>query len=116
MQRPCRSPGLCSSPRPVACHPSKRRSPTSLHPRENHFTSLPFTVFRCAFEDYDLLALKILTEPLDSLAEQIAMFLISTTNYSPGLAWNVNAVLAEAAVPSFGGLLVGIENYRGFVG
>ena len=86
-----------------------------LYPRERRLSSLSPIVFRCAFEDRDPLALKILTECSESLAEQIAMFLVPTANSPPGSTRNGNAILAEEAVLSFGGSLVGIENYRGLV-
>lgn len=89
--------------------------PLLLLPKEQRLSSLPPIVFRSAFEDHDALALKILTECADSLAEQIAMFLIPTTKSPSGSTQNGNAVLAEEAVLSFGGSLVGIENYRGLV-
>ena len=86
-----------------------------LYPREKRLSSLSPIVFRCAFEDHDPLALEILTECADSLAEQIAMFLIPTVSSPPGSSRNGNAVLAEEAVLSFGGSLVGIKNYRELV-
>ena len=89
--------------------------PLLLYPREKRLSSLSPIVFRCAFEDHDPLALKVLTECADSLAEQIAMFLIPTTNSPPGSARNGNAILAGEAVLSFGGSLVGIESYRRLV-
>ena len=98
-----------TSPPPGSVHPLLS------YPREKRLSSLSPIVFRCAFEDHDLLALKILTECADSLAEQIAMFLIPTVNSPPGSPRNGNAILAEEAVLSFGGSLVGIENYRELV-
>ena len=98
-----------------ATPPPKGVHPLLLYPREKRLSSLSPIVFRCAFEDHDPLALKILTECADSLAEQIAMFLIPTASSPPGSARNGNAVLAEEAVLSFGGSLVGIENYRRLV-
>ena len=89
--------------------------PLLLYPKEQRLSSLPPIVFRSAFEDRDPLALNILTECADSLAKQIAMFLIPTANSPPGSAQNGNAILAEEAVLSFGGSLVGVENYRGLV-
>ena len=89
--------------------------PLLLYPREKRLSSLSPIVFRCAFKDRDPLALKILTECADSLAEQIAMFLIPTANSPPGSLRNGNAISAEEAVLSFGGSLVGVENYRGLV-
>ena len=86
-----------------------------LYPKEKRLSSLPPMVFRSAFEDRDPLALEILTECANSLADQIAMFLIPTSNSPPGSAHNGNAILAEEAVLSFGGSLVGIENYRGLI-
>lgn len=95
--------------------PPKEGHPILLYPREKRLSSLSPIVFRCAFEDRDPLALKILTECADSLAEQITMFLIPTANSPPGSPRNGNAILAEEAILSFGGSLVGIENYRGLV-
>ena len=95
--------------------PPSNIQPLLLYPREKRLSSLSPIVFRCAFEDRDPLALKILTECADSLAEQVAMFLIPTSKSPPGSARNGNAILAEEAVLSFGGSLVGIENYRGLV-
>jgi len=89
--------------------------PFLLYPREKRLSSLSPIVFRCAFEDHDPLALKILAECADSLAEQIAMFLIPTVNSPPGSPRNGNAILAEEAVLSFGGSLVGVEKYRELV-
>jgi hypothetical protein len=85
------------------------------YPREKRLSSLSPIVFYCAFRDHDPLALKILSECADSLAEQIDMFLIPTANSPPGSVRNGNAILAEDAVLSFGGSLVGIENYRKLV-
>ena len=101
-------------PSPTTPPPSNIQ-PLLLYPREKRLSSLSPIVFRCAFEDRDPLALKILTECADSLVEQIAMFLIPTSKSPPGSARNGNAILAEEAVLSFGGSLVGIENYRGLV-
>jgi len=98
-----------TSPPPEGVHP------LLLYPREKRLSSLSPIVFRCAFEDHDPLALKILTKCADSLAEQIAMFLIPTTNSPPGSVRNGNAIFAEEAVLSFGGSLIGVENYRGLV-
>jgi N-acetylglucosamine kinase-like BadF-type ATPase len=98
-----------TSPPPEGVHP------LLLNPREKRLSSLSPIVFRCAFEDHDPLALKILTECADSLAEQIAMFLIPTVNSPPGSPRNGNAILAGEAVLSFGGSLVGIGNYRELV-
>lgn len=90
-------------------------NPLLLYPREKRLSSLSPLVFRCAFEDQDPLALGILTECADLLAEQIAMFLIPTTNSPLGSVRNQNAVLAEEAILSLGGSLVGVEGYRGLV-
>ena len=107
---------LAHLPEPSPTTPSpKGVHPLLLYPREKRLSSLSPIVFRCAFEDHDMLALKILTECADSLAAQIAMFLIPTTNSPPGSARNGNAILAEEAVLSFGGSLVGVENYRRLV-
>ena len=89
--------------------------PLLLYPREKRLSSLSPIVFHCAFEDRDPLALKILTECADLLAEQIAMFLIPTADSPDGSPRNGNAIFAEEAVLSFGGSLVGIENYRRLV-
>lgn len=89
--------------------------PLLLYPREKRLSSLSPIVFRSAFEDRDALALKILNECADSLAGQIAMFLIPTFNSPPGSAQNRNSILAEEAVLIFGGSLVGVEDYRGLV-
>jgi hypothetical protein len=43
------------------------------------------------------------------------MFLIPTENSPLGSARNENAIFAQQAVLSFGGSLVGIEDYRGLV-
>ena len=101
-------------PSPANTPPEGTR-PFLLYPREKRLSSLSPIVFRCAFEDRDPLALKILTECADSLAEQIAMFLVPTVNSPADSVRNGNAVLAEEAVLSFGGSLVGIENYRRLV-
>ncbi|KAF9650972.1 hypothetical protein BDM02DRAFT_1007724 [Thelephora ganbajun] len=101
-------PSSASSP-PEGIHP------LLLYPREKRLSSLSPIVFRCAFEDHDHLALKILTECADSLANQIAMFLVPTATSPPGSARNGNAIPADEAVLSFGGSLVGVENYRGLV-
>ena len=107
---------LAHLPEPLpATPPPEGVRPLLLYSREKRLSSLPPIVFRCAFEDHDPFALKILTECADSLAGQIAMFLIPTTNSPPGSTRNGNAILAEDAVLSFGGSLVGIENYRGLV-
>jgi len=107
---------LAHLPEPLSTSPPpKGDSSLLLHPREKRLSSLSPIVFRCAFEDRDPLALKILTECADSLAEQISMFLIPTTNSPPGSMQNGNAILAEEAILSFGGSLVGIENYRRLV-
>ena len=98
-----------TTPPPEGVHP------LLLYPREKRLSSLSPIVFRCAFEDRDPLALKVLTECADSLAEQIAMFLIPTSNSPPGSARNGNAVLAKEAILSFGGSLVGIKDYRELV-
>ena len=89
--------------------------PLLLCPREQRLSCLAPVVFRCAFEDHDPLALKILTQCADSLAEQIAMFLSLTVGSPRGSLRNGNAVRAEEAVLSFGGSLVGVENYRELV-
>jgi N-acetylglucosamine kinase-like BadF-type ATPase len=89
--------------------------PFLFHPREKRLSSLSPIVFRYAFEDRDPLALKILTECADSLAEQIAMFLTPTVDSPHGSAHNRNAILAEEAVLAFGGSLVGVEGYRELV-
>ena len=107
---------LAHLPEPLpATPPPEGVRPLLLYPREKRLSSLSPIVFRCAFEDHDPFALKILTECADSLAHQIAMFLIPTTNSPPGSARNGNAIPAEEAVLSFGGSLVGIEDYRGLV-
>jgi N-acetylglucosamine kinase-like BadF-type ATPase len=106
---------LAHLPEPSPLSPSQGVHPLLSHPREKRLSSLSPIVFRCAFEDRDPLALKILTECANSLAEQIAMFLIPTATSLPGSARNENAVLAKETVLSFGGSLVGIENYRGLV-
>ena len=107
---------LAHLPEPSSATPSQKGAhPLLSYPREKRLSSLSPIVFRCAFEDQDPFALKILTECADSLAEQIAMFLIPTANSPPGSTWNGNAILAEEAVLSFGGSLVGIDNYRGLV-
>jgi len=95
--------------------PSKGVHPLLLYPREKRLSSLSPIVFRCAFEDHDPLALKILTECANSLAQQIAMFLIPTADSPPDSPRNGNAIFAKDAVLSFGGSLVGIENYRRLV-
>jgi len=98
-----------------ASPPPKGVHPILLYPREKRLSSISPIVFRCAFEDHDPLALRILTECANSLAEQIAMFLIPTANSPPGSPHNGNAIFAEETILSFGGSLVGIENYRGLV-
>jgi N-acetylglucosamine kinase-like BadF-type ATPase len=106
---------LAHLPEPSPAVRPRSVHPLLLYPREKRLSSLPPIVFRCAFEDHDPLALNILTECADSLAEQIAMFLIPTADSPPSSVRNGNAIPAGEAVLSFGGSLVGIENYRGLV-
>lgn len=107
---------LAHLPEPSPSSPTQKGvSPLLSYPREKRLSSLSPTVFRCAFEDHDLLALKVLTECADSLAEEIAMFLVPTADSPPGSVRNQNSIPAKEAVLSFGGSLVGIENYRRLV-
>ena len=107
---------LAHLPEPSPSSPAQDAvRPFLLYPREKRLSSLSPIVFRCAFEDNDSLALKVLTECADLLAAQVLMFLIPTANSPLGLARNENAVPAQEAVLSFGGSLVGIGGYRGLV-
>ncbi|KAF9782393.1 hypothetical protein BJ322DRAFT_1075951 [Thelephora terrestris] len=107
---------LAHFPEPLSPSPSQDGvRPLLLYPREKRLSSLSPLVFRCAFEVNDPLALQILTECADLLAEQVAMFLIPTAHSPLGSARNENAIPAQQAVLSFGGSLVGIEDYRGLV-
>ena len=107
---------LAHLPEPSPSSPTQESvRPLLLHSKEKRLSSLPPIVFHSAFKDRDPLALKILSECADSLAGQIAMFLVPTVNSPPDSAQNGNAVLAEEAVLSFGGSLVGIEDYRSLV-
>lgn len=103
---------LAHLPEPSPSSSSQDVRSLSLYSKEKRLYSLSPIVFHSAFEERDALALKILTECADPLAEQIAMFLIPTINSPPGSVQNGNAVLAEEAILSFGGSLAGIENYR----
>ena len=98
-----------------ASPPPEGICPLLLWPREKRLSCLAPIVFRCAFEDRDPLALKILTQCADSLAEQIAMFLRPTVDSPRSSLRNGNAVRADEAVLSLGGSLVGVEDYRELV-
>ncbi|KAF8070770.1 hypothetical protein FPV67DRAFT_1042522 [Lyophyllum atratum] len=77
-----------------------------LVPREKRLSSLSPLVFQAAFDDGDVLALRILRTCAGSLAADIAVLL------DDGSGAASRAVKASDSVISFGGSLVGIEAYR----
>ncbi|KAJ3514800.1 hypothetical protein NLJ89_g2156 [Agrocybe chaxingu] len=77
--------------------------------REKRISSLPRLVFKAAFEDGDLLALKILKTTAGNLASQIAILLGDGSGPSPRIFKATDTVI------SFGGSLVGVDAYRDLI-
>jgi len=84
---------------------------TTLHtfPREKRISSLPPLVFEAAFKYNDPLAINILKKSARHLSSQIAILL------GGGLESSPHSVKASESVISFGGSLVGIEEYRNLI-
>ncbi|KAF9039466.1 hypothetical protein BDZ89DRAFT_1060913 [Hymenopellis radicata] len=78
-------------------------------PREKRLSSLAPLVFKAAFEDHDALALDVLQTTSGLIASEIAILLGQSTPEAPRL------VNPSEAVISFGGSLVGKEEYRKMV-
>jgi N-acetylglucosamine kinase-like BadF-type ATPase len=75
-------------------------------PREQRLSSLSPLVFATAFDDGDLLALRILRECADHLASLVAVLLGNDSDTRSRL------VRAQDSIITFGGSLVGVEKYR----
>lgn len=74
--------------------------------REKRLSSLPRLVFDAAFKDNDWLAKRVVNTAADNLASQVAVLLEEDAR---------NVVKAKETVISFGGSLVGVEDYRNLV-
>jgi len=90
--------------------PNTTLGPDSPHylrqPREKRLSSLSPLVFATAFDDGDLLALRILRECADHIASLVTVLLRNSSDAGPRL------VRAQDSILTFGGSLVGVEKYR----
>ena len=84
-------------------------------PREKRLSQLAPLVFTAAFTHNDTLALRVLESCAMSLAEQTIFLLRPTPDLDAVNATNSRAVDARDSLLTFGGSLVGVEQYRDMV-